>query len=164
MKPKCCFCEEAGEHIATNGPKGTKLMQYFACQKYVEMAPKDRFQELKNKSYCFKCLFPGKSQDKEKHDDGMCQRDFMCKHKSHDRYPINKHMLVCHEHRNETENQELLQKYKDRFIMKQPNQLPSFFRDLKLSFHMNQNQSPNFQDVRPREGNLHSAESKVGTT
>ena len=147
MKPKCCFCEEAEEHIATNGPKGTKLVQYFACQKYVEMAPKDRFQELKNKGYCFKYLFSGVSQDKEKHHDGMCQEDFMCKHKSHDRYPINQHMLVCHEHRNETENQELLQKYKDRFIMKQPNQFPSFSRDLELSFHMNQNQSPNFEDA-----------------
>ena len=40
MKPKCCFREEAEEHIATNGPKGTKIMQYFACQKFVEMPPK----------------------------------------------------------------------------------------------------------------------------
>ena len=40
MKPKCCFYEEAEEHIATNGPKGTKIMQYFACQKFAEMPPK----------------------------------------------------------------------------------------------------------------------------
>ena len=106
-------------------------MQYFACQKFVEMAPKDRFQELKNKGCCFQCLFPGASQDKGKHHDGMCQRDFVCKHKSHDKYPIKKHVLVCHERRNDTENQELLQKYKDRFIMKQPNPLSSFSRDLK---------------------------------
>ena len=77
----------------------------------------------------------------------MCQRDFVCKLKSHDKYPIKKHVFVCHEHRNDTENQELLQKYKDRFIMKQPNQLPSFSRDLKLSFQMNQNQSPNSQEM-----------------
>ena len=31
--------------------------------------------------------------------------------------------------------------------MKQPNQLPSFSRDLKLSFQMNQNQSPNSQEM-----------------
>ena len=99
------------------------------------------------KGYCFQCLFPRASPDKRKHRDGMCQRDFVCKHKSHDKYPIKKHVLVCHERRNDTENQELLQKYKDRFIMKQPNQLPSFSRDLKLSFHMNQKQSPNFQDI-----------------
>ena len=60
------------------------------------MAPKHRFQKLKNKAYCFECLFPGASQDKGKHHDGMCQRDFACKHKSHDKYPIKKHVLVCH--------------------------------------------------------------------
>ena len=69
-------------------------MQYFACQKFVEMAPKDRFQELKFRGYCFHCLIPGASQDKGKHHDEMCQRDFLCKHKSHDKYPIKKHVLV----------------------------------------------------------------------
>ena len=49
MEPKCCFPEEVEEHIATNG---RKIVQYFAYQKFVEMAPKDRFQELKNKCYC----------------------------------------------------------------------------------------------------------------
>ena len=48
-----CFCEEAQEHFAANGPKRVEIVQYFACQKFVEMAPKDRFQELKNKGYCF---------------------------------------------------------------------------------------------------------------
>ena len=101
-------------------------------------------QGFKNKGYCFQCLFPRASQDKGKHRDGMSQRDFVCKDKSHDKYPIKKHVLVCHEHRSDTESQDLLQKYKNRFIMKQPNQLPSFSRDLKLLFHINQNQSPNF--------------------
>ena len=81
----------------------------------------------------------------------MCQRDFECKHKPHHKYPIKKHVLVCHEHRNNTENQELLRKYKNRFIMKQPNQLPLFSRDLELSFHMNQNQSPNSQEMSCQE-------------
>ena len=71
----------------------------------------------------------------------------MCKHKLHDKYPIKKHVLVCREHRNETENEELLQKCKDRFIMRQPNKLPSFSRNLKLSFHMNENQSSNSQEM-----------------
>ena len=31
MEAKCCFCEEAEEHIATNGPKEMKIVQYFAC-------------------------------------------------------------------------------------------------------------------------------------
>ena len=35
--------------------------------------------------------------------------------------------------------------------MKQPNNLPSFSRDLKLSFHMNQNQPPNSQEMSDQE-------------
>ena len=62
----------AEEHIATNGPKGTKIVQYHARQKFLDMDPKDGFHKLKNKGYCFQCLFPGASQVKEKHHDGMC--------------------------------------------------------------------------------------------
>ena len=43
-------------------------------------------------------------------------------------------MLVYYEHRNKAENQEIFQKYKDRFIIKQQNQLPSFSKDLILTF------------------------------
>ena len=39
--------------------KEQKIVQYLTCLKFVEMAPKDRFQELKNKGYCVQCLFPG---------------------------------------------------------------------------------------------------------
>ena len=31
----------------------------------------------------------------------MFQRKFACKHKSYDKYPIKKHVLVCHKHRND---------------------------------------------------------------
>ena len=68
------------------------------------MAPKDRFQKLKNKGYCFQCLFPGASQDKGKHHVGMCQRDFVYKHKSHDKCLIKEHVLVCHEHRSKAKS------------------------------------------------------------
>ena len=119
------------------------------------MAPKVRFQEQKNKDYCFRCLFPGVSQDKGKHHNGMRQRNFVCQRISQDKYPIKKHVLICHEQRNDTENQELLQKKKGRFILKQPNQLPSFSRDLKLSFHMNQNQSPNSQEISDQENAIY---------
>ena len=100
------------------------------------MAPKDRFQELKNEGYCFQCLFSGISQDKGKHSGAMCQRNFVCQHKLHDKYPIKKHVLVCNEHRNNAENQKhkYFHKYKDRFIMKQQTQLPSFSKNLRLTF------------------------------
>ena len=110
---KCYFCDENENYIATNGPKGSKIVQYFACQIFTEMTPSEKFQLLRKKGYCIQCLFPGAYQDKGKHSDGRCQRDFVCKHQSHDKYPIKKHVLVCHEHRSNAENQQLLQEYKD---------------------------------------------------
>ena len=64
------FCDETDDHIATAGPRGTEIIQYFACKKFVEMTPKERFQELRRKGYCFQCLFPGASQNTGKHSDG----------------------------------------------------------------------------------------------
>ena len=134
---KCFFCDESEDHVATNGPRGTKIVQYFACRKSVEMSPNERFKELRSRGYCFQCLFPGAGENKGKHNNGMCQRDFICKHKSHDRFPRKKHVLVCHEHRNHQENQDILQLYKDRCKTKQQ-WLPLFSKDIKLTFHINQ--------------------------
>ena len=140
VEPKCCFCGKSQEHITTNGPKGTKIIQYFACENFAEMNPKERLQESRSKGYYFQCLFPGALKNKGKHNEGMCQRDFVCKHKSHDKYPIKKHVLVCHEHRNNSENQELLQQYKERCIMRQQVQLPRFSKELKLTLGTNMRQ------------------------
>ena len=101
------------------------------------MTPSERFQLLRKKGYCIQCLFPGAYQDKGKRSDGKCQRDFVCKHQSQEKYPIKKHVLACHEHRSNVENQQLFQEYKDRCIMRQT-QLPAFSKDLKLTFHTNQ--------------------------
>ena len=37
--------------------KKNKIVQYFAYQKFVDMDPKERFHELKNKSHCLQSLF-----------------------------------------------------------------------------------------------------------
>ena len=46
---KCYFCGETDDHIARSGPRGTEIIQYFACKKFVKMTPKERFQELRRK-------------------------------------------------------------------------------------------------------------------
>ena len=46
---KCYFCDETDDHIVTADPRGTEIIQYFACKKFVEMTPKQRFQELRKK-------------------------------------------------------------------------------------------------------------------
>ena len=99
---KCYFCDETDDHIAIAGPRRTEIIQYFSCKKFVEMTPKERFQELRRKRYCFQFLFPGASQSTGKHSDGKCRRDFICKNVSHDKYPTKKHVLVCHKHKSKT--------------------------------------------------------------
>ena len=82
-----------------------------------------------------------------KHSDRKCQKDFSCKNTSHDKYPNKRHVLVCHEHRENTENEQLLLEHKNRCIMKQ-NKLAAFSRDLKLTFHMNQQQPGDYKHLR----------------
>ena len=60
-------------HIATSGPNGSKLIQYFSCKTFVEMTPSQRFHKLKSMSYCYQCLFPGANQQTGKHKEGKCQ-------------------------------------------------------------------------------------------
>ena len=43
-EPKRYFCDESEDHVATNGPRGTKTVQYFACRKFAEMSPNERFK------------------------------------------------------------------------------------------------------------------------
>ena len=68
--------------------------------------------------------------------------DFISKEKSQDKFPTKKHVLVCHEHRQINENQKLLQEHKEKYILKHI-QLPTFSKDLKLTFHTNQQQHVN---------------------
>ena len=142
---KCYFCDETEDHVPTNGPRGTQIVQYFACKKDAEMAPNQRFQELRKIGYWFQCLIPGVSQSTGRHTDAKCQRDFTCKHLSHNKYPRKKHVLVCHEHREDADNQQLQEEYKQRCIMKQQAILPAFSKELKLSFHANQHQPADYQ-------------------
>ena len=135
---------ETDDHIATAGPRETEIIQYFACKKFVEMTPKEKFQELRRKGYFFQCLLPRASQSTGKHSDGKFQRDFICKNVSHDKYPTKKHVLVCHEHRGTTKNEQLLLEYKNRCIMKQT-KLAAFSRDLKLTFHINRQQPSDYK-------------------
>ena len=128
----CHFCNELG-HVQTSGPRGSSLIQYFVCKKFVEMNPSQRFRELRSKGLCFQCLYPGAHQKDGKHSDGTCQRDFTCKNSSHDKYPCKKHILVCHEHRDTDENKQILEDYKSRCILRQKT-VPEFSKDIKLSF------------------------------
>ena len=130
---KCSICDKVG-HVPTNGPNNSKLIQYFACQDFAMMTPKDRFTLIKNKGLCIQCLYPGARQDQGKHKEGKCQREFICQHPSHQKYPVKKHVLICEEHKNSQDNQALLETYRTKCILRRPD-LEEFSKGIKLSFH-----------------------------
>ena len=51
---------------------------------------------------------------KGKYNHDKCQRYFICKEKSHNKIPTKKHVLICHEHRQNNENQQLPQEYNEK--------------------------------------------------
>ena len=71
-KTKCSFCNELKEHLEINVPKETNIIQYFACQEFSEMAPFERYQELKSNCFCIQYLFDGAMQNSGKHNDTKC--------------------------------------------------------------------------------------------
>ena len=95
---KCSFCGETG-HAQTNGPNKTSIVQYFACKKFVDMTPEQRYKELCSKDYSVQCLYPGASQNAGKHVYGACQKDFTCTHATCNTSAKKKHVLVCQEPR-----------------------------------------------------------------
>ena len=130
----CSICGESDNHVATKGPGDMMVVQYFACKKFVDMTPTQRFTELKKKGLCIQCLYPGAKYRSSKHKEGRCYGEFTCKHPSHDKYPTKMHVLVCNEHKDLPENRDLLELYRDKFILKQSN-LSSFSNQLQLSYH-----------------------------
>ena len=128
----CSFCDEDG-HTMTKGPWGRNLIQYFSCEKFAKMNPHQRLQELRKRGLCYMCLYPGALQNEGKHSTGSCHDEFCYKHPSHDKQNRKKHVLVCNEHRDDDENKQILEEYKRRRILNN-SQLPSFSREIKLSF------------------------------
>ena len=130
-----CFICDATDHIQTNGPNGTKLIQYFVCKKFVEMTNAQRIEVLRSKNLCIQCLYPGADGRTGKHKDGRCQRDFICKHPSHDRFDCKKHVLVCDDHKTEEQNKATFEEYKRRCINRR-NQvdLPDYAKSIVIHY------------------------------
>jgi len=105
--------------------------------KFAELSPVNRLKLLRDKGFCTQCLYPGADGSIGKHKEGRCQRDFACQHPMHSKYPVRRHVLVCEEHKDSEENKQLLENYKQRFVNN--SKLPSFSRNISLSFHINSN-------------------------
>ena len=92
------------------------------------------------KGLCFQCLFSGAKRSDSKHKDGKCQRDFVCHHPSHDTSHMEKHVVVCSEHKDTQLNQDLFNLYKSKCILRQTSvNLPKHSMEMQLSFHVDVN-------------------------
>ena len=131
--PKCHLCGK-DDHVATNGPKGSKMVQYFACPKFAEKTCEQRFTELKGKGLCYQCLYPGAKMNTGKHQEGKCQREFVCKHDTHGADAVKKHVLVCADHKLLLENQQTLKDYIQRCISKRL-ELKDFSKNIAIHHH-----------------------------
>ena len=132
-EPTCQLCGSK-DHIATNGPRGTKIVQYFACKTFTEMTPSQRYQTLRSKEFCVQCLYPGANQNSGKHKEGRCQRDFTCQNQSHANFTVKKHVLLCDEHKHTQQNKDLLEHYRSRCISRNQH-LPEFSKSISVHFN-----------------------------
>ena len=71
-----------------------------------------------------------------KHNEGKCQRDYVCPHPMHQRYKNKKHVLLCEEHKDCEENAKILESYKTKCILRENDvPIPTYSKEIKLSFH-----------------------------
>ena len=140
---KCAICNSF-DHQTTSGPQGGRLVQYFACREFAQMSPAERFTILKNKNLCYQCLYPGAHLDTGRHQEGKCQRQFICQHDDHNNSVIKKHILVCDEHKRDPENVRQLDIFKEKCISRRYN-MPDYSKNISnfISVSSFQSRSPN---------------------
>ena len=127
---KCAICDKT-DHEPTVTRRGTKVINYFSCEKFVNMTVKQRFEELKRKHLCFQCLAPG---FKVGHD-GTCFDKYKCPHESHASFPHGLHVLICDKHKQNPENLALLEEYKAKYINFEGSEHKDFSRNMQI-FHV----------------------------
>ena len=111
LPKKCAICEKT-DHVPTITNNGNSIINYFACEKFVNMSTKQRFEELKKRNLCFQCLTPGLKANHE----GDCFDKYKCPDDSHKRFKNGLHVLICDRHKNKKENLDLLESYKTKYI------------------------------------------------
>ena len=147
---KDCFICGEDDHVATMGPGGSRIIQYFVCEKFVCMTPAERFTALRKKGLCIQCLFPGAKYQMTKHKEGKCQKDFVCQHPSHNKNPNKMHVLVCEAHKDLPENKELLKLYRDRCIHRVKSEIPSFSKKIHLASKVNSEEDVAYHSTQRR--------------
>ena len=68
-----------------------------------------------------------------------CQVEYSSRHQSHGKDGERYHVLVCDRHKGNSENTELLMRYKRDFVDKYSTELPEFSKNIKVSMYSESN-------------------------
>ena len=122
---QCHVCDKTG-HTKIITAKGNEILPYYLCETFVKMSPAERYSILDQKNFCTVCLFPGAVRGPNH----KCHyTNFCCP--AHDQN--NKiHVLLCETHKKNFKNLEILEKFKERFLIKCKVTLPKFVNSLAL--------------------------------
>jgi hypothetical protein len=130
----CNICGKNNHKTYVSPYTGLRKVGYLACDKFLGMSPRDRCKILDKKGFCRQCLSTGV---KKGHDN--CKTTYMCQNSSHDSNSEGYHVLVCDQHKNTPENAKLLQRFKDEFIQRYEEGLPSTSKNVKITMHSQAN-------------------------
>ena len=127
--------------------KRNRNYSVFCLQEICWMTPKQRFQELRKKWYFFQCLFPGASQSTGKHSNRKCQRFHLQKRIT---WQISNQKACSGMSWAQRNYRKWAACIMNRCIMKQT-KLAAFWRDLKLTFHTNQQQASDYKHLQSNQ-------------
>ena len=113
---------------------GHRKVSYLACDKFLGVSPKERCKILDDKGFCRQCMSSGVKKDHKN-----CPTTYMCQNSSHDSNSEGYHVLVCEQHKNTPENAKLLKKFKEEFIQKFEESLPSSSKNVKITMYSKAN-------------------------
>ena len=130
LAPKSCAICDKTDHIPSITSKGNAIVNYFACEKFAKMSPRQRFEELKGKKFCLQCLSPGLKAGHE----GRCFDKYKCPDESHNRYKRGLHVLVCDRHKHNRENIEILDAYKSKCINNVKEMYAEFSNNIGIAY------------------------------
>ena len=134
----CHICGKGEDHVTTVNEERKPFIEYVACQKFVDLKPRERSQILYKKRLCAKFLKPGVIWN-SKH---ICKINYSCKqtfYKNNKELTCEKHVLVCGFHANEISNKDLLEEYKKN-VIKPHGKFQNFTKEVKISFFNDANE------------------------
>ena len=106
----CVICGKKGHKTCVPFFRSEKS-ELLCMRKFLSMSALKRCNILDDKRLCRRCLSSGAAKGHE-----YCSRRYMCKCTGHDSKTEGYHVLVCHKHKDTSDNTKLLNEFKDTYL------------------------------------------------